>query len=140
MNVNQIKKMLESRADGIKRRRASELQNRLNEVKEMALEQRKDLMKNLAKKLELAPVDFAGVLIQYKSHSVCTYRDDENAITFTIHNPEYIELVNKRDTLIDNIQSIYNAVEDEIDDLLVDLALHGATPEIAEKVKNLINN
>ena len=140
MNVTQIKKMLEGRADGIKRRRASELQKRLNEVKEMALEQRKDLMKNLAKTLESAPVDFAGVLIQYKSHSVSTYSGDENYITFTIHNPEYIELVNEKDTLTENIQSIYNDVEEEIDDLLVDLALHGATPEIAEKVKNLINN
>ena len=38
------------------------------------------------------------------------------------------------------ITNIYNIVEEEIDDLLVDLALHGATAEIAEKVKNLINN
>ena len=139
MNVNQIKKMLESRANGIKRRRASELQNRLNEVKEMALEQRKNIMNNLAKEMkELNTVNLNNVLIKYKSHS--TYSGDSNELLFTIHNPEYIELVNERDGLIENIQSIYDAVEEEIDDLLVDLALHGATPEIAEKVKNLINN
>ena len=49
MNVTQIRKMLEGRADGIKRRRASELQNRLNEVKEMALANRRLVMNQMWK-------------------------------------------------------------------------------------------
>ena len=138
MNVTQIRKMLEGRADGIKRRRASELQNRLNEVKSEALAQRKNIMDNLAKKMESSYVDFAGVTIKYKSHSV--YGSEINELNFTIHNPEYLELVNERDSLTENIQSIYDTVEEEIDDMLVDLALHGATPEIAEKVKKLISD
>ena len=139
MNVNQIKKMLESRADGIKRRRASELQNRLNEVKDMALEQRKKIMGDLAKKMEFSNLDFAGIKLKYKSHGLSSY-DDDCYLTFTIGNIEYLDLINKRNEMKNQITNIYNIVEEEIDDLLVDLALHGATAEIAEKVKNLINN
>ena len=139
MNVNQIKKMLESRADGIKRRRASELQNRLNEVKDMALEQRKKIMGDLAKKMEFSNLDFAGIKLKYKSHGLSSY-DDDCYLTFTIGNIEYLDLINKRNEMKNQITNIYNIVEEEIDDLLMDLALHGATAEIAEKVKNLINN
>ena len=49
MNVTQIRKMLEGRADGIKRRRASELQNRLNEVNSEALAQRRLVMNQMWK-------------------------------------------------------------------------------------------
>jgi hypothetical protein len=129
MNVNNIKKLLDSRERTIQLARTSEEREQLK------------VMSN-----ELTQLFDQGSM-EIQSGMVCVCKNKEYLITskyrssfeFEPNSKEYQELKIKVDILEKDIKTKQNQVSAEISDISVELALFGATPEITEKVKNLIN-
>lgn len=135
MNVTQIKKMLEGRTSSIKISRTRSLRQEKLEIEN----QIKNYRQIVAEAFKNKHYILEGHELKIEKVESHPHYYDSDELHYVIMDDKYLTLVEQKARYDKTIEEKYNEVDDEINGLLVDLALHGATPEIAEKVKMLLN-